>query len=534
MSEDSIKNSKSFFSEWLEKLQQESWQLELIISGFVLYGIYNSRGAILDIAIGIELTDSINLSTVKGFMLIFYWLLANGWKIFFINLILHVILRSLWIGAIGLRYVSGDIDYTQLNYSDTFTGYLSRRIGSYDDFIEKLERICSVIFSYTFLLFLFFLSILLFVFFALLPMTISTTLFPDNDLLDIFLIFFELIYIFLGLIVFIDFLSMGGIKRIKDDTISKIYLPIYRFFSTITLSFLYRPLLYNFIDSKYTRKLFFISFPYMMIIISWSNLFENNLYPHFDRSDDLMKEGLIVHDSRYFDLMGERIKNMEAYERKAYLLNNRSEVMISNYQLHDSKLSFFVRMYNSDELLLKEKYKIPTILKSGLRFSLFSGNKEKDEEKDSFNENYLDKYRLMRKRYNSYRDSINLIHENKKAEEFLTNYKDSVSTLVSNFEAERKEKDRDYGLNRNKRILETLQKHIEVKIDSIDLTDSLKCHFFLSPYFGDKGLLCNLSNTKFSEGNHQIKIKRGFYVDSAKDSMRIFKYNIPFMNYNQN
>ncbi len=35
--------SRSFFKEWLEKLQQESWQLELIISGFALYGVYNSH-----------------------------------------------------------------------------------------------------------------------------------------------------------------------------------------------------------------------------------------------------------------------------------------------------------------------------------------------------------------------------------------------------------------------------------------------------------------------------------------------------------
>ena len=27
------------FSQWLEKLQQESWQLELIISGIALFGI---------------------------------------------------------------------------------------------------------------------------------------------------------------------------------------------------------------------------------------------------------------------------------------------------------------------------------------------------------------------------------------------------------------------------------------------------------------------------------------------------------------
>jgi len=30
---------KPFFKEWLEKLQQESWQLELIISGIAILGL---------------------------------------------------------------------------------------------------------------------------------------------------------------------------------------------------------------------------------------------------------------------------------------------------------------------------------------------------------------------------------------------------------------------------------------------------------------------------------------------------------------
>ena len=37
------KDNKNIFTEWLEKLQQESWQLELLISGFALFGIWESR-----------------------------------------------------------------------------------------------------------------------------------------------------------------------------------------------------------------------------------------------------------------------------------------------------------------------------------------------------------------------------------------------------------------------------------------------------------------------------------------------------------
>jgi hypothetical protein len=41
--QDQSPENKNIFKQWLEKLQQESWQLELLISGFALFGIYSVR-----------------------------------------------------------------------------------------------------------------------------------------------------------------------------------------------------------------------------------------------------------------------------------------------------------------------------------------------------------------------------------------------------------------------------------------------------------------------------------------------------------
>ena len=92
-------NTQALFKEWLERLQQESWQLELIISGFVLYGIYNAKGYIQGIAF---FNNDHDVGPVANLL---ETVITVGWLIFFINLLVHVILRSLWIGAIGLRYV---------------------------------------------------------------------------------------------------------------------------------------------------------------------------------------------------------------------------------------------------------------------------------------------------------------------------------------------------------------------------------------------------------------------------------------------
>ena len=46
------KQDKSKFAQWLELLQQESWQLELIISGFAIFllvGVYDPLQDLWDI-----------------------------------------------------------------------------------------------------------------------------------------------------------------------------------------------------------------------------------------------------------------------------------------------------------------------------------------------------------------------------------------------------------------------------------------------------------------------------------------------------
>ncbi|MFT6810745.1 MAG: hypothetical protein ACJA01_003990 [Saprospiraceae bacterium] len=116
------KNKKeNFFSEWLEQLQQESWQLELLISGLALFGIWESRGSLQKLEYYFDVNVISEYSAYVGILMLVLW---SGWAIFLINLLIHIIVRGLWIGAIGLRYVSGDIDFDTFNYSDIFIKYL--------------------------------------------------------------------------------------------------------------------------------------------------------------------------------------------------------------------------------------------------------------------------------------------------------------------------------------------------------------------------------------------------------------------------
>ena len=84
------KENQTFFTEWLEKLQQESWQLELLISGFAIVGIYSTRTIIADFQFYRYNEFYSEFGLLVGMLT---YVFKTGWLIFFINLIVHVILR---------------------------------------------------------------------------------------------------------------------------------------------------------------------------------------------------------------------------------------------------------------------------------------------------------------------------------------------------------------------------------------------------------------------------------------------------------
>ena len=97
-----------------------------------------------------------------------------------------------------------------------------------------------------------------------------------------------MIMLILSLIVFVDFLGQGFLKRKKWTTL--LYFPIYRLFSVITLSFLYRPLAYNFLDNRFGKRLSLLLLPFYIAIVFLSNL-------DYERSNYLSTESL---SSKYY------------------------------------------------------------------------------------------------------------------------------------------------------------------------------------------------------------------------------------------
>ena len=242
-------------SRWLDALQQESWQLELIISGFVIFLLIGGWPAVTGFESDLQLLLTDDRSYMPVFLL--YMVGRTAYLSLLICLVVHVVMRGLWIAAIGLRSVSGEIDYRSLGYRERYEDWLQRRIGSFDGYVLRLEQYCSVLFSIAFLILFCFLSLGGWAVFMIAvqegfswitgaQLSNNTGVFRGGGWQTGILLVLSLLY-------FIDFATLGFFKRNRFT--ARPYYYLYRFMGWVTLARLYRPLYYNLIDQRFGRRL---------------------------------------------------------------------------------------------------------------------------------------------------------------------------------------------------------------------------------------------------------------------------------------
>lgn len=319
------KRTKSKLTQWLEVLQQESWQLELLVSGFAIFLLIGTYEPLLDLGRKARLLAS--ESRTYAALLVPYGILMAVWFALVFNLIIHVLFRGLWISTIGLRYVSDDIDFDYFRFSPPFDKFLRRRIPSFDSYIERLEKICSIIFAFTFLIIFIILSL---GFFLSVMASINLILghygIEDNTVTNIInLTIFVTCFLY-----FLDFVTLGNLKRVK--WFSKFYYPIYRFYGVVTLAFLYRSMYYNLIDNKFGRWVGALIVPYIVLamILASINFVTHTYYP--SRPGKTLLSTL-----EYDDIRGEKARTNAASIPSKYVDNGYLEVFLPYNPASDDK-----------------------------------------------------------------------------------------------------------------------------------------------------------------------------------------------------
>ncbi len=127
---------------WLREIQNKSWEPEILISGITLTflfiitnHIYNFYGMLVqDFAVWSAIARNLNIVSL---------IILNGLKII---LIIHLTLRGVWTGFVGLSYVFPD-GVNKQNMPE------SKQNIDYDKpetFVIKIEKICSLLFSFIF------------------------------------------------------------------------------------------------------------------------------------------------------------------------------------------------------------------------------------------------------------------------------------------------------------------------------------------------------------------------------------------------
>lgn len=311
--------------EWLKKLAQESWQLELLVSAFTIFLLIQAARVFdefyLQLAFEYDLSDSLAL------IYFFFTLIGYSIKSLTVFLIIHLLLRGFWIGSIGLRSVQSTVDYSKLNYSPFFEEKLKSRVINLDNLVMMLDEICSVIFSFSFLVISMLLSFALFQFFLwfiaiIFAAIIGLTTGVFSTILTVIFSIIALSISLAGLIYFIDYFTLGFFKKLK--WFSKVYYPFYRLLSFVTLSVISRSI-YYYLISKFSKKKIRIVYLIMGAILLTNWLIDYDQYQYFPDEDN------------------DRIFDTNHYDNQRPADQYISKASISSQLVTDSYMQLFIR-----------------------------------------------------------------------------------------------------------------------------------------------------------------------------------------------
>lgn len=280
-----MENPKHQIQDWLEKLERESWQLELLVSAFTIFLLIQTTVAYDAFLDDVQIKYNLNQATLSIFF-IFLLLIGNSIKALTIFLVVHLMLRGFWIGTIGLRSVQSNIDLKEFHYSDFFTTKLEKNMVSLDKMVVRLDEVCSVIFSFAFLIISILLSFgLFFCFFGLLGLMFNSVaeLLPESfhTLYTFFAGGIMSLVLLSGLVYMIDYFTLGFFKKFKR--FARVYYPFYRLYHYVTLAGLSKSIYYYMIG-KFSKKKIRILYLVIAGILSIMFLFEFDQYQYFPKS----------------------------------------------------------------------------------------------------------------------------------------------------------------------------------------------------------------------------------------------------------
>ena len=249
------KNQK--IPQWLENIQENSWEAELLLSAVMLFGLIQTPILLNTWMNQVFLwEDGVLRSLLETFV--------QGIEILRIGFILHLIVRALWIAQVGFSYVyPKGIRIDKLKFHGRFRRELEKSESQVNSII-KLEKVASMIFAISFSLF----GLLIGLTFFVSPFMILALVTKGKVIVGEYktaIVVFVMVYIFLSIPIFIDFITNGWLRRGKRR--AKFFYPLSYFFRIMTLSFLYKKTLLTIISNVKGFRKYLISIGVVLIIL---------------------------------------------------------------------------------------------------------------------------------------------------------------------------------------------------------------------------------------------------------------------------
>lgn len=154
-----MQENKTENPSWLQKLKNESWEAELLVSAVAIYAIFKSFAFfnwVCDLFIN-KLDPS---QYFLGYLITLLGFLAFG--MLGALFVIHFGLRAYWIGLVGLNSVFPDYSLEDSAYSKIYTKKLLEKLPRIQTSIKNLDEVCSVLFSVAFTLLIIYLYMGLF------------------------------------------------------------------------------------------------------------------------------------------------------------------------------------------------------------------------------------------------------------------------------------------------------------------------------------------------------------------------------------
>ncbi|MEM6642457.1 MAG: hypothetical protein AAF616_05730 [Bacteroidota bacterium] len=323
---------------WLQTIQLNSWEAELLISALVLYALFQVPENIQQFALRSFERDSL----FHGF----FRLIRRAVELLSFGYIIHILVRGLWVANVGLSYVfPKGINKERLK----FKGKFGKEIDGQASIVKgvlKLEELSSTVYGISFLLFgcLFGFAFFILPFIALSEWMVDLITEKSGlALIAVLLIFLYLVFL---IILLIDFVTNGLFRRIEWT--AKIYYPIAVVFRILTLSFLYRRALLILVSNAKGWKSYVI--PVVLLLVTFGFIMGKG-----EQRDAKRKRYLLA--SEEFKKVAENYEDQR--QKGDYLMASIQSDVISEsvLSLFLTDLSLFntLHMWDSDSL---EKWEV--------------------------------------------------------------------------------------------------------------------------------------------------------------------------------